>query len=148
MRRQLESALQNLGTSQEQKQRAGLPRTSWDPVKRRGRTSAPRNRELDLRKTWEKVTCRATLLGKSGINSISPRLREVFTSSWVLGPKGSWVCSLTQDNCCTRLQRNCNNTQVYMMQPGPHYIAVKPLPKFSVPVTIWRWEGKHLNLIK
>lgn len=68
MRRQLESALQNLGTSQEQKQRAGLPRTSRDPVKRRGRTNAPRNRELDLRKTREKGTCRATLLGKSGIN--------------------------------------------------------------------------------
>lgn len=50
MRRQLESALQNLGTSQEQKQRAGLLGTSPDPVKRRGRADAPRNRELDLRR--------------------------------------------------------------------------------------------------
>ena len=51
MRRQLESALQNLGTSQEQEnQRVGLPRISRDPVKRRGRADAPRNRELDLRR--------------------------------------------------------------------------------------------------
>lgn len=49
MRRQL-SALQNLGTSQEQeKQRAGSPGTSRDPAKIRGRADAPRNRELDLR---------------------------------------------------------------------------------------------------
>lgn len=54
MRRQLESALQNLGTSQEQKQRAGLPRLSQDPVKRRGRADAPTNRELDLRRRHER----------------------------------------------------------------------------------------------
>ena len=54
MRRQLESALQNLGTSQEQKQRAGLPRISQDPVKRRGRADAPTNKELDLRRKHER----------------------------------------------------------------------------------------------
>lgn len=146
MRRQLESALQNLGTSQEQKQRAGLPRTSWGPVKRRGRADAPRNREFDLRRRHgrEKVTCRATLLGKSRINPLSPRLREVCTSSWALGPKGSWVYSLTQGNCCTRLQRDCNEAQVYTIQPSPHYIAffsrtnfqLQSLTKFPVPFIV------------
>lgn len=70
MRRQLESALQNLGTSQEQeKQRAGFSRTSQDPVKRRGRADAPRNKELDLRRRHgrEKVLAELTCWGRVGL---------------------------------------------------------------------------------
>lgn len=134
MKRQLKSALQNLATSQEQeKQRAGLPRTSWDPVKRRGRANAPRNRELDLRRRHGRGKALAELpcWGKVGLTQSAQGWEKYAQRSWAVGPKGSWVCSLTQGNCCTRLQKGCNKTQVYMMQPSPHDITLRSLPKIS-----------------
>lgn len=102
------------------------------------------------KETWEgEGTCRATQLGNGGINPTSPRLREVFTSSWAFWPKRTWVCSLIQGNCCTRWQRNCNKAQVCMMHLSPHNTALRPLPNFqSLPkfpapfIVSWRWEGE------